>query len=201
MTCTYEDVLSGFFLFSCFDSHGYREIFSPAGERAGLREVIKCGVTALQNNVDKSGARRLLRPEKHMINRLQPAATTCPQEQNVTFSFSKRIQLHQVLRDPPKFSVLTQLTKQDSTAKQSISAGSVNLTDIKTRVCVSVLLLEKHPAISGPLSGFYWLPCYLTHPWVILNETKLTSCGMSCETPRSLLWGNWSGMLSSLSSE
>lgn len=77
--------------------------------------------------------------------------------------------MHKVLRDPSKFSGLTQLTKQDSTAKQSISAGSVNLADIKTRVCMSVLPREKHLIISGPLSGFYWLPSYLTHPWAILN--------------------------------
>lgn len=90
VTCTYEDALSGCLLFSCFDSHGYREIFSSAGERAGLSKMIKCGVTTLQNNVDKNGARRLLRPEKYKINRLQPVATICSQEQNVT-SFSKRV--------------------------------------------------------------------------------------------------------------
>lgn len=84
VTCTYEDALSGYFLFSCFDSHGYREIFSSAGERAGLSEMIKWRVTTLQNKVDKRGARRLLRPQKYKINQLQTAATVCPQDQNVT---------------------------------------------------------------------------------------------------------------------
>lgn len=62
--------------------------FSSTGARTGLSEVIKRRVTALQNNVDESGARRLLRCK---INPLQPVATMRPQEQNVTFFFQENL--------------------------------------------------------------------------------------------------------------
>lgn len=57
--------------------------FSATGERAGLSEMIKWIVTALQNNVAESGARSLLRLEKYKINQLQRAATMYPQEGKV----------------------------------------------------------------------------------------------------------------------
>lgn len=67
--------------------------FSSSGEGAELSEMIKGRVTALQNNAGKSGARRLLRHKKYKTNPLQPVATVCPEEQNMTvfFFFFKRI--------------------------------------------------------------------------------------------------------------
>lgn len=55
VTCAYEDALSGCFLFSCFDSHGYREIFPSAGEGAGLSEMIKWRVTHCRITWTKAG--------------------------------------------------------------------------------------------------------------------------------------------------
>lgn len=57
--------------------------FSATGERSGLSEMIKWIVTALQNSVAESGARRLLRLEKYKINQLRRAATLHPQEEKV----------------------------------------------------------------------------------------------------------------------